>query len=404
MKISQALAQSSSKKLSLHQTFAVVKIAEVCNLKCPYCYFFFGGDNSYKDDPAVMTPETARNVAKFLAQGAVDLGLKRIDISLHGGEPLMVGKRRFEEICTALREIISPECELAINMQTNGVLVDEEWVDIFRRHSIGIGVSIDGDQATHDRNRFDRKGRGSYEKTIAGIRMIERYSPVGILCVIQPASDGAAIYRHFVHDLGFTSIDFLLPLQNWDNFNGDMTDAVTRFYIGVLDAWLADNRPNVRIRTLSDPLIAMLSDEGARRRAYGLLDNTDAITIRSNGDVCPDDTLTSIRPALRRTGYNVRSSLLADFMSDPLWNDLRPNALKPAGKCVGCEWWGICRGGHADHRYSTEHGFRGHSTYCTTYEALYARLKQYVSRAIPAEVLRARLTKLADLQLDLEEA
>jgi uncharacterized protein len=390
--------QTSTKISSRNQAFVVIKVAEVCNLQCPYCYFFFGGDDSYRDDPAAMSIKTIEHIAHFLADGAKEVGLRRIDVSLHGGEPLMVGKRRFEAICNTLREVISPVCDLGINLQTNAVLIDREWVEIFARNNIGVGVSVDGDRITHDRNRVDRKGRGSYDKTIAGIRLLEEHAPVGILCVIQPDADGKSIYNHFIHELGLTSIDFLLPLQNWTNFDEDRTADVTKFYSDVLEAWLEDNRRDVQIRTLSDPLIAMLSDRGAQRRTQGLLDNCEAITIRSNGDLCPDDTLTSILPVLRRTGHNVGNSTLQKFMSDPLWAQLRPAAHDPIGECLGCQWWSICRGGHADHRYSPEMGFRRASTYCSTYKTIYPRIMDYVTRAVPREIVAARLEAIREVE------
>lgn len=384
-----------STKLSRKQLFAVVKIAEVCNLKCPYCYFFFGGDQSFADDPPVIDTENVASIGKFLAKGAVELGLERVDISLHGGEPLMVGKKRFEAICTALAEELSGVCAFGINLQTNGALVDDEWAAIFRKHRIGVGVSVDGPQAVHDANRIDQRGRGTYRKTVAGIRALQKVAPIGALCVIPDGESGREIYRHFVDELGLKAMDFLLPIQNWDNFDAERTERVTRFYMEVLEEWLADNDPQVSVRTFSDPLAAMLSDRGAARRTSGLKDNCDSITVRSNGDICPDDTLTSINPAMRRTGHNVGSSSLRAFMAEDFWEQLRVTALEPAGDCVGCQWWGICRGGHADHRYSAAAGFRRKTTYCDTYKALYARLYDYVCAAIPKEQVDARLAAAA---------
>lgn len=380
----------------LRQLFSVVKIAEICNLQCPYCYFFFGKDGSFADDPAKMSLSTIRRTAEFLVTGAEELGYDRVDISLHGGEPLMVGKRHFDALCTIIQDVFADRMPLGLHIQTNASLIDEDWVQIIKRHRIGVGVSLDGPQHIHDINRVDKRGRGTYAKTISGIKLLASQGiKVGILCVITPGSDGEEIYKHLVNDLNQKSFDFLLPLQNWDNFDAKTTEHATRFYEGVLDAWLRDNDPTVSIRTLSDPLMAMLSDAGAARRAAGLDSNLNAITIRSNGDICPDDTLTSLNPAYRRTGHNVRTSDLASFMRHPLWDDLRATELSSKDECTGCRWWSICRGGHADHRFGAATLFRRKTTYCDTYRAIYGRLSDYVAPIVSRQKLDARLGAVA---------
>lgn len=378
------------------QLFSVVKIAEVCNLKCPYCYFFFGGDDSHARDPARMSLETVRETADFLVRGAEHLGYDRVDISLHGGEPLMVGKRHFDALCSILHETFEGRVALGLHMQTNAVLIDREWVDILLRHRVGVGVSVDGPRHVHDVNRIDHRDRGTYDKTIAAIRLLAEHGiKTGILCVITPEADGRELYRHIVHDLGQRGFDFLLPLQNWDNHDARTTAHATRFYQGVLAASLEDNDPAVSIRSLSDPLMAMLSDAGAARRRAGLESNANAITIRSNGDLCPDDTLTSLNPAYRQTGHNVRTSSLETFMAHPLWDDLRESEHSAREECAGCRWWTICRGGHADHRYGSATLFRRKTTYCETYRTLYAELSDYVAPVVPAATLDARLGAIA---------
>jgi uncharacterized protein len=378
------------------QLFAVLKVAEVCNLKCPYCYFFFGGDDSHARDPKRIPLGMVRRTAEMLVNGAEELDYSRVDVSLHGGEPLMVGKKHFVAICEIFRDTFDGRVPLGLNMQTNATLVDEEWVEIFKRFEIGIGISIDGPKAENDLTRIDKMGRGTYDKTIAGLKMIRAgHGDVGILCVINPESDGAETYRHFVHDLGLRSMDFLLPLQNWDNFDAEATRKTTHFYEDVLEAWLADNNPKVSIRSLSDPMIAMLSDKGAARRAAALHSSTHAITIRSNGDICPDDTLTSLNPAYRDTGHNVATSSLASFMRHPLWEDLLLSSRGPKDECGSCRWWTICRGGHPDHRFGQATKFSRKTTYCETYKSLYGRLESYIAPAVPARVLEDRLGVLA---------
>ena len=57
------------------------------------------------------------------------------------------------------------------SFQTNGMLIDAEWCALFRDWNVGVGVSIDGPRELHDANRKTRSGDGTFDKTIAGIRM-----------------------------------------------------------------------------------------------------------------------------------------------------------------------------------------------------------------------------------------
>lgn len=384
-----------TEKLSRKQLFTVLKIAERCNLKCPYCYFFFNGDESYKTDPKVIPMEVVQSTARFLHEGAVDLQLDRVDVSLHGGEPLMVGKSKFKKICETLRLPFqnSGGPQLRINMQTNGVLIDEEWVEILSHYNVAVGVSVDGPKHIHDLTRINFRNQGTYDQTLRGIRLLQSRMDLGALVVIPPDESGREIFEHVVDDLGIKTIDFLFPLQNWDEHNPEQVQKVSAFYREVFLAWTRRNDPTIQVRTLSDRLRALVSDAGMAVRTTGLKDNCDSITIRSNGDLCPDDTLHSLRDEYRNTGFNVKTAKLTDFMSIPMWEDLRIAMLEPTGECGSCKWWGICRGGHAENRYSKDEGFRRGSTYCETYKTVHEMTFEYLSGAIPVEQLEDRLLR-----------
>ena len=54
----------------------VYKIVERCNINCTYCYFFYGGDESYKEHPPYASFDVTQAFADFLRQGCIDLGIK----------------------------------------------------------------------------------------------------------------------------------------------------------------------------------------------------------------------------------------------------------------------------------------------------------------------------------------
>ncbi|UTW58839.1 radical SAM protein [Kordiimonas sp. SCSIO 12603] len=378
--------------------FVVLKVAEVCNLKCKYCYFFFAGDESYKKDPSYIAMSTVRDVAKYLAQAAKDYDLEQIDISLHGGEPLMIGKKRFEEICQILNEYISPLCALELAVQTNAVLIDEGWIDLFSIYDVGVGISLDGPRDINDIYRIDKKNKGTYDAVVKGLNYITearksgKLPGAGGLVVINPESDGGEIYKHMVHDLGFKSLDFLAPQQSWVDFDLERTQKVAEFYSQAMSQWLEDDNGDVNIRAFSEPLAAMLSNDGARYRVRALKDVKDAITIRSNGDVCPDDALTPLSENYRYTGFNVSSSKLRDFREHEVWADLAKGVSDAPVECKECKWLGICRGGLAEHRYSVDRKFSSPTTYCSARKDTFERLYEYVTHVIDVEEVDQRLT------------
>jgi len=57
--------------------------------------------------------------------------------------------------------------------QTNGTLINQEWCDFIKKYGIHISVSLDGPQFLHDRERIDRVGRGTFERTMRGVHLLQ---------------------------------------------------------------------------------------------------------------------------------------------------------------------------------------------------------------------------------------
>ena len=196
--------------MKLQDLNIVFKISERCNLKCDYCYFFFGGDETWKKHPPLVPRQVVEDLGAFSARAARDHQIEEIDIVFHGGEPLLMSKPRFVEMCETLRRY-EKGFKFSFALQTNAVLIDEGWIDIFERHKIGVGISLDGPPVVNDLHRLDLKGQSSYDRTVAGLRALQkaaeqkRMAPPGLLSVINPFVDGAKVYRHFSYTISESS-------------------------------------------------------------------------------------------------------------------------------------------------------------------------------------------------------
>ena len=141
----------------------VVKLHSRCNLNCPECYVYQLRDSTWADQPRVMSDAVLDTLATRIAEHARRHRLPEVRVMLHGGEPLLAGPRRITRFAGALRTALTGTGTVAeLVVQTNGTLLDEDFLELFRRLRIRVGVSLDGGPSAQDRRRPYRGGRGSH--------------------------------------------------------------------------------------------------------------------------------------------------------------------------------------------------------------------------------------------------
>ena len=249
--------------------------------------------------------------------------LQRIAIHLHGGEPLLMPKARLDRICHEIRSNLDPVVDVSMTIQTNGMLIDLDWIEIFNKHRVQVGVSLDGAKAHNDAHRLDHSGRSSYQATVRGLALCREHlhQPPAVLAVIGEDFDAGEIYDHFRRDLHVRQLDFLLPDLNHDNFSGD-AEAYGDFLIQVFDR-MANDEESVGVRFI-DHFLARIYGQGN----FLFSDGRDApdhllITVSSDGGVGPDDTLRSTK---YWNGYDYRdlkSSSIGEIIQAPLFSRIR---------------------------------------------------------------------------------
>ena len=113
------------------------------------------------------------------------------------------------------------------SFQTNGTLINEAWCDFFAEEHVNVGVSIDGPKLLHDRNRLTRSGRGTFDKTITGIRLLRRHKvPFHVISVLSAAS--MAVPREmfeFYVDEGIERVCFNVEESEGDHVSQSFADS-----------------------------------------------------------------------------------------------------------------------------------------------------------------------------------
>ncbi|PYI93704.1 MAG: hypothetical protein DME97_05460 [Verrucomicrobia bacterium] len=373
----------------------VLKVVERCNLNCPYCYYFNQAYDGNKNAPQ-MSDRVISELPRFLRRSVEKLNLAKLNIGLHGGEPLLMSKKRADNLCTRIREL-EDTVSISFSLQTNGVRIDDEWVDIFAKHQINVGVSIDGNKELHDSKRPDHFGRGSYEAAVRGLRLLQeavaqgRLRSAGVLCVVHATADSEKLLEHIVSELGVRSPSLNFPHSGWDNPATVEWSRQVESHRKIIRYWL-DNLvyPEFHhVRSISDVLLALSSDEGARRKDRWNSRRHYIATISSEGVVHVDDNLLGVDTSLQNSELTIWDTSLADLVSTPLWQELDEAVDHLPTECESCEWCRSCRGGHLFNRFSRQSRFRRKSVLCDTIKMIHEEIAGYL--------VRKRVVKLKEL-------
>lgn len=168
--------------MELHpQTETVVlQPTPFCNIDCRYCYL------PSRNDRSVLALDTIETLMRQLF--ASGWAAPCLTLIWHAGEPLVLPVDYYEEAFAAIERLRLPQVQVRHAIQTNGMLITPQWCELFRKWQVGLGVSIDGPRDIHDANRVTRQGRGTFDRTLAGIRTLQREEvPFHVISVLSAA-------------------------------------------------------------------------------------------------------------------------------------------------------------------------------------------------------------------------
>ncbi|MGC8842653.1 MAG: radical SAM protein, partial [bacterium] len=142
-------------------------VSSRCNMHCTYCFYRRPLD-PYSDEPiALMNDE----VLEALISQYMKMSKGMAIFSWQGGEPTLAGLRFYKKAVQLQMKYAKPEQIIGNALQTNALLLDEEWAKFLKRYRFLVGVSLDGPEDIHDFYR----GKGSYRKVMEAIKMLKAY-------------------------------------------------------------------------------------------------------------------------------------------------------------------------------------------------------------------------------------
>ncbi len=371
----------------------ILKIASRCNLNCSYCFMYNLGDNTYKNQPKFMDVNMIDSILEKTASYIIANNQKRFSFIFHGGEPLLMDKEFFRIFVTKANKIKEQLQDVSFYYltQTNGVLIDEAWCELFNELKIYPSVSVDGTKMAHDMYRLDHKGNGSYDKVFKGVATLKEKTGIAdIVCVINVNEDPLATYASF-KEMGAVAVNYLIPDYTHDNFPFDSTGEKTPmadWLIQLFDIWISDTS-KYNITMFSGLINAILGLVTSKNN------ESTVLVIETNGEIEAVDSLKACGHGFTKSGLNIKTNEFTDIINSPLGKlYFEDSTTKLAAKCNICPVKSICKGGRLVHRFKKENGFNNPSVYCHDLIKIIAHIQNKMFELFPDLYTKENITAM----------
>ena len=313
-----------------------------------------------------------------------------IAFAWHGGEPLLAGKEFFRK-AVALQQKYAEGRTVENSIQTNGLLVDDEWCAIFRDNNFLVGVSIDGPESIHDAHRVDAGGQPTFARVMRGIEKLYRNRvEYNTLTTINIHSEGrgAEVYN-FLRGISvfmqFLPVAELLcdgRIQSPEAQKADIAPwsvsarGFGEFMCDIFDIWVKKDVGR-RYVQLFDATLALMV--GVQPSVCSLCETCGSgLTVEHNGDVYCCDHF--VYPEYKIG--NIHTDRLADlaYCDRQFEFGVAKRALLPR-ECRHCKFYNLCHGECPKHRFIDDNrGEYGKNYLCEGYKLFYEHTQTAMER------------------------
>jgi uncharacterized protein len=180
----------------------------LCNLDCPYCFYLHKTDLlGHKQNSRLSEDLLEEHIRQYIEANTGE----EVVFSWQGGEPTTMGVSFFEKIVQLQRRYARPGQRIENDLQTNGLLLDDKWLDFLKANNFMVGLSIDGPKELHDKYRYTKAGKPTHDKVLAVAHALrDRAIPFAALCVVNRdvAKQPIEVYRFLADKVGTWRIQF----------------------------------------------------------------------------------------------------------------------------------------------------------------------------------------------------
>ncbi len=287
-----------------------------CNLKCKYCY-----EGSYREK---HEPEMKYDINALL-KTIKEHKDSQPTMGLHGGESMMLPNKDIEII---LKEIYKYKKKTSI--QTNGTLIDDEKIKLFKKYNTSVGISWDG---PGELCAF-RPGAEKIEEIIN--KLIKEGVNVGLIVVVSEANAGNEkklnLLKKFLLEIHKKGISARVNPCSSDFKGLELGPSKRKKVYLELAKFCVENR-------MMFPPFVDIAHRLKNETGVCFFMGCDIFSTESAVSVMNDGSVTNCM----RT--NQKHILLRDKRELDVRDQILKNTSQEEGGCQGCKYFDFCRGG-----------------------------------------------------------
>ena len=367
-------------------TSMVKPVGSLCNMRCKYCYYL---------DKAALYEHRQPPMDDVLLERYIRANIEGnnspvIAFAWHGGEPLLAGKEFFRK-AVRLQQKYAEGKSVENSIQTNGLLLDDEWCEIFRDNGFLVGISIDGPEDIHDAHRVDAGGKKTFARVMHGVERLYRnrveYNTLSTVN-IHSEGRGAEVYR-FLRSISvfmqFLPVAELLcngHIQSPEAQHAEIAPwsisarGFGEFMCDIFDEWVARDVGR-RYVQLFDATLAL--KVGVQPSVCSLCETCgNGLTVEHNGDVYSCDHF--VYPEYKIG--NINHDRLADlaYCDRQFEFGISKRSSLPRD-CRHCRHYTLCHGECPKHRFINDStGEYGKNYLCDGYKLFFDHTERAMER------------------------
>jgi uncharacterized protein len=262
-----------------------------------------------------------------------------VEITFHGGEPLLAGKEWYRQNLPVLGQRF--EGQIKLGVQSNLWLLDDEFCTLFREFGVSIGTSLDGPETLNDAQR----GSGYFARTMKGIETARRNGLTpGVVCTFTRLSalNYRDVFEFFARQgLSFSVHEAVCALG--DGHKDDLTlapEEAARLMVNLFDYYL-ENITRTKISTF-DAMARGLSAQNGGICTFG-----DCLgkylTVGPRGEIFSCNRFAHHPEWQLGSVFDLPSE--EGLARSPVWQKLRQRELTVREDCGDCAHFDYCKGG-----------------------------------------------------------